>query len=68
MPWRMGVGDYLAALAGGASEPLRGRPAAAPWDDRLAAEMRTADRAVMEERLIPALLDDLAGGTRTRGY
>ena len=29
-------------------------------DDRLAAEMHTAARAVMEERLIPALLADLA--------
>jgi hypothetical protein len=25
--------------------------------------MRTAGRAVMEERLIPVLLDDLAGGS-----
>jgi uncharacterized protein (TIGR02679 family) len=60
MPWRMGAGDYLAALAGGDSEPLRGTPAAAPWDDALAAGMRAAGRAVMEERLIPALLADLA--------
>jgi len=60
VPWRMSAAEYLAALAGGDSEPLRGTPAAAPWDERLADEMRGVGRAVMEERLIPDLLSDLA--------
>lgn len=60
VPWRMSAADYRAALAEGDSEPLRGTPAAAPWDEQLAAEMRAAGRAVMEERLIPVLLSDLA--------
>jgi uncharacterized protein (TIGR02679 family) len=60
VPWRMGAADYLAALTAGESEPLKGPPAESWWDTRLAAEMRSAGRAVMEERLIPLLLSDLA--------
>ncbi len=55
-------GDYLAALAGGESEPLKGRPTESPWDPRPAAEMRSSGRAVVEERLIPLLLGDLEAG------
>jgi len=62
-PWRMGADDYLAALAVGESEALKGPPAESAWDSRLAAEMRTSGRAVMEERLIPLLLGDLDGAT-----
>jgi Protein of unknown function C-terminus (DUF2399) len=40
--------------------PLTGTPAPAPWDPELAAAMRTGGRAVMEERLMDRLLDDLA--------
>lgn len=60
VPWRMAAADYLAALAGGESEPLKGPAADSPWDPQLSAEMRSAHRAVMEERLIPLLLRDLA--------
>ncbi len=60
-PWRMNAGDYAAGLAGGDSEPLRGRPAGSGWDPDLAERMRSAGRAVMEERLIPELLSDLRG-------
>ena len=63
-PWRMNADDYLAALAGGESEPLKGPPSASPWDSRLATEMRISGRAVMEERLIPLLLSDLDGSSR----
>jgi uncharacterized protein (TIGR02679 family) len=63
VPWRMGADDYLSALAAGESEPLKGPPAASPWDTRLAAGMRASGRAVMEERLIPLLLRDLDRGT-----
>jgi uncharacterized protein (TIGR02679 family) len=58
-PWRMSAGDYAAGLAGGDSEPLRGRPAGSGWDPDLAERMRSAGRAVMEERLVPDLLSDL---------
>jgi uncharacterized protein (TIGR02679 family) len=59
-PWRMGQADFDAALATGDSEPLRGVPAPSPWDPGLAAAIAAAGRSVMEERLIPDLLDDLA--------
>jgi uncharacterized protein (TIGR02679 family) len=59
--WRMGSGDYLAAVERGQSEPLRGAPAASPWDPPLAGHLSRVGRAVMEERLLPELLADLAG-------
>ena len=59
-PWRMGAADYQAARAAGGAEPLRGPEAASPWDNRLAELMHASGRAVMEERLLPALLADLA--------
>jgi uncharacterized protein (TIGR02679 family) len=60
IPWRMSAADYSVALADGDSEPLKGSPVTAPWDVGLASRMRSAGRAVMEERLIPRLLSDLA--------
>jgi uncharacterized protein (TIGR02679 family) len=59
-PWRMSAADYRAGLAGGESTSLTGTPAASPWDPELAAELTTEGRAVMEERLLPLLLADLA--------
>ena len=61
-PWRMSVGDYCAALDGGDSEPLKGNPAAASWDSALSEAMSGEGRAIMEERLIPRLLEDLRRG------
>jgi len=61
-PWRMGVDDYCAALEGGDSEPLKGAAVAASWDAALSAAMAQEGRAIMEERLIPRLLDDLRRG------
>ena len=58
-PWRMGEDDYRAALTLGDSEPLRGTPALSPWDSGLATALAAVGRSVMEERLIPQLLDDL---------
>lgn len=58
-PWRMTTGDFLAALALGDTEPLRGTPAESPWDPELATALASAGRSIMEERLIPALLSDL---------
>lgn len=59
-PWRMSATDYEAALGAGDSEPLRGAAAPSPWDPDLAIRMHESGRAVMEERLIPLLLADLA--------
>jgi len=59
VPWRMSTADYNSALAAGDSEPLRGTPSSSPWDPSLATRMHETGRAVMEERLIPALLTDL---------
>lgn len=62
-PWRMSVTDYRRALDAMEieTEPLRGASAASPWDPALAAALRERGRAVMEERIIPQLLADLAG-------
>ncbi|MFC5182482.1 TIGR02679 family protein [Actinomadura harenae] len=62
VPWRMTSADYAAALAEGESEPLRGASAASPWDPSLERRLHATGRAVMEERLVPLLLDDLAQG------
>ncbi|MFJ9541812.1 TIGR02679 family protein [Streptomyces sp. NPDC101225] len=58
-PWRMTAADYTAALGEGESTPLAGPPATSPWDPGLARAMRESGSAVMEERLLPALLSDL---------
>ncbi len=60
-PWLMTASDYQAALAGGA-DPLKGRAEPSPWDPRLAELMRMTGRAVHEERVLPALLAELAAG------
>ena len=59
LPWRMTVDEYLRALETGDSEPLKGPPADSPWDAALAIAMGEQGRAIMEERLIPRLLEDL---------
>jgi uncharacterized protein (TIGR02679 family) len=56
-PWRMSAKDYRSSA--GSGQPLLGTPAETPWDEQLASEMKTAGRSVMEERLLPALLEDL---------
>jgi uncharacterized protein (TIGR02679 family) len=61
-PWRMGAGDYLAALEGprrGERARLRGTPADSPWDPDLAAAMRERGLVVYEEDVLEQLLDDL---------
>jgi uncharacterized protein (TIGR02679 family) len=59
-PWRMGLADYHAALASGPAEPLRGPAAPSPWDPPLAERMAQTGNSVMEERMIPILLADIA--------
>lgn len=57
VPWRMTTTEYETAAVSGPA--LLGAPARTPWDPTLSHVMRRAGRAVMEERLIDLLLDDL---------
>ncbi len=60
-PWRFSAADYEAAVASGAAGPaLAGRPAPSPWDERLTVAMAREGVAVPEERVIAALVGDLA--------
>ena len=61
----MSTQDYVAAIDAPTTEtetetePLRGAAAPSPWEPSLASTMAERGRAVMEERLIPLLLNDL---------
>jgi hypothetical protein len=55
----IGGGRPDSGRPGGSGAPLRGAPAASPWQPELASTMARTGRSVMEERLIPELLDDL---------
>ncbi|WP_233513796.1 TIGR02679 family protein [Micromonospora craterilacus] len=57
VPWRMNATDYTPAAGSGPA--LIGVPADTGWDPMLSDAMHQAGRAVMEERLIAPLLDDL---------
>ncbi len=60
-PWRFSARDYEMAVAEGRTGPLLDGPhATAPWDAALAAVMARAGVAVPEERLLDALMKDLA--------
>lgn len=59
-PWRMDVESYRRALDARHSELLKGPPARSDWDPDLALALEDSGRAVMEERLVPDLLSDLA--------
>lgn len=66
-PWRMSAVDYRESLNLAAAERLDlptlvGEPVGTPWDPDLAELMSTAGRAVDEETVLPALLDDLRAG------
>jgi uncharacterized protein (TIGR02679 family) len=60
-PWRMGAADYRAGLVTSPGGPALGdgRRSSAAWDAGLVPAMRDAGRAVLEEQVIPSLLDDL---------
>jgi uncharacterized protein (TIGR02679 family) len=64
-PWRMSASEYLGAAGDGPA--LGGAAAATPWDPALAEAMRVRGRAVMEERLLPVLLDDLRSSVNRGG-
>ena len=57
VPWRMTSDDYR--LGAGSGPTLLGVPTDTPWDPPLSDAMRQAGRAVMEERLLDTILDDL---------
>jgi hypothetical protein len=57
IPWRMSSADYRSV--GGPGPALLGTPTSTPWDPPLAETMRGEGYAVMEERLLDALLADL---------
>lgn len=61
-PWRMGVTDYRAGSAASPSGPILGAvgAASAGWDAELVAAMRENGRAVLEEHVLTALLDELS--------
>ena len=58
VPWRMTSADYRPAA--GSGPVLLGVPTDTPWDGSLREAMCQAGRAVMEERLLDSLLDDLS--------
>ncbi|MET7422412.1 TIGR02679 domain-containing protein [Dactylosporangium sp. NPDC005555] len=58
VPWRMDAATYSANAAGGLA--LIGTPTATTWEPALAAAMVHTGRAVMEERVLPLLLQDLS--------
>lgn len=58
-PWRMSSEDYLAAVESTPTGPPVGRVSDAPWDEDLAAHMRTRGIAVSEERVAAGLLDEM---------
>jgi uncharacterized protein (TIGR02679 family) len=60
--WRMTAEDYRSAAEYG--QPLVGTPTATPWDPQLAIDMHATGRSVMEERVLPVLLDDLHSARR----
>jgi uncharacterized protein (TIGR02679 family) len=59
-PWRLRESDYRHASASG--DPLRGVPVQAVWDLGLTEAMRELAVKIDEERVLDALLDDLADG------
>lgn len=68
-PWRFTAADYRAAQEALAAEPvpLKGAAVRASWDAELDTAMRAAGRAVFEEQVIDALLEDLAQGAAEAG-
>ena len=73
VPWRMGVGDYEAALAAGLGRSSGRAPVAAVWDERLGPAMARSGRVVEEEAVLDALVADVlpaalpAGGAAGTG-
>jgi hypothetical protein len=65
VPWRMSSDNYLPFA--GTGPALLGTPVDTPWDPALSVDMLGAGRAVMEERLLDRLLEDLGRFTRRAG-
>lgn len=65
VPWRMGAADYAgAAMSASGGRTLEGDPPDASWDDDLRRRMRQLGRAVHEEQVLEALLQDLGAPPR----
>jgi uncharacterized protein (TIGR02679 family) len=58
LPWRMSAGDYI-AVADLNGPGLKAAPPDAIWDATLFDAMRSNGHAVLEERVLESLLDDL---------
>jgi hypothetical protein len=63
-PWRMGVGDYEAAVRPDAPTWTPRVALRSPWDPALAARMAEVGRPVFEEQVVETLLADLAAARR----
>lgn len=59
-PWRYSAEDYRRACHGGSA--LVGIPVEAGWDGELRPAMKEARKAVHEEQVLEALIEDLSGG------
>lgn len=57
-PWRFGVADYASAPKG---VELAGSPVDTPWEPELAAAMAAVGRAVHEEVVVGALMEEVGG-------
>ena len=62
LAWRFGAADYRAATAVLATDwrALGPKAVQAQWDDELGIEMRRCNRAIDEEAVAQALLQDLS--------
>ncbi len=64
-PWRFGASDYFEAFTRARARPdtmrlpLRGPPAASPWEEALSAAMTEQGQAIEEEAVVDLLLQDL---------
>ena len=66
-PWCFGTADYRAALPSAAGAVLHGEPVDAVWDATLREAMERGGRAIHEEDVLDALLEDIGGSTDGRG-
>ena len=60
LPWRMGAGDYSAAVSEVSEQvPLEGHPAATPWDPALESVMKASNVILHEEAVVATLIGDM---------
>jgi len=66
LPWRMSAGDYV-AFADLGGPKLKSAPPHAIWDETLSEIMQSNGYAVLEERVLESLLEDLRLNEDDRG-